>query len=211
MSLFDDVTELSVLWPHLAVALERDAGTAEGERTSGGADAAFRLPVNADVSAALATVSDGVPQLATWAALVVAEEPRRRDVASCLRHMPRWHERMLATAATIQADALAAAVAALLRRTKVALGLRFRDRRLGQFCPLHDDPLTELIEPGAEATLRYRHLDRFGQPVGVAIDWMRRDKAFCRTCRASWLPGQYLMLSRQLREADARRIAREVT
>lgn len=208
-ALVDNVTELVILWPHLAAALERDAGAAEGERVSGRADPAFALPVNADVLGALTTLSAEVPALAYWAAGVVAEQPEVRSIEGHLRHVPRWHERMLVTAAVDEAGQLAASLRAMLRTVKLSLGLRTADRPLGQYCPLHDEPLRELIAPGNEATLRYSLLDRQGQPLGVAVEWTRHDAAKCRFCGASWAPSQYLMLGRLMREADARRLQAE--
>lgn len=206
-ALVNDVTELTILWPHLAHALERDAGTSTEPIVSGGADPAFGLPVNADVLGALATLGAEVPALAYWAAGVVAEAPEVRSVDGHLRHMPRWHERMLVTAAINDAAQLAAALRSMLRQVKLSLGLRTPDRPLGQYCPMHDEPLRELIAPGNEAKLRYSRLDRDGQPIQVAVEWTRHDSAGCRFCGASWAPSQYLMLGRLMREADIRRLA----
>lgn len=209
-ALVNDVTELLILQPHLERALERDAGTSTEARVSGGTDPAFSLPVNADAFAALITLGSEVPALAYWAAGIVAEAPEVRSINGHLRHMPRWHERMLVTAAIDDAAHLAASLHAILRHVKLALGLRTADRPLGQFCPLHDVPLRELIAPGNEATLRYARLDRDGQPIDVAVEWTRHDAAECRYCGASWAPSQYLMLGRMMREADARRLQAQI-
>lgn len=208
-ALVDDVTELLILWPHLAAALERDQGAADEERVSGG-ESAFRLPVNADVLDAVTHLTGQVPALAQWAAETCSEPPAPRAVDAHLRHFPRWHERMLVTAAVEQAGQLAAAVHDMLRHVKLALGLRTVDRRLGQYCPLHDDPLRELIAPGDEGVLRYRRLDREGQPIAPAVEWRRSDCALCRHCGAAWAPSQYLLLGKLLREADTRRLAAEI-
>lgn len=208
-ALVDDVTELLLLWPHLAAALERDQGAISDERVSGDTDT-FRLPVNADVLDALRTLSVEVPSLASWAAGIIAEPAASREIDAHLRHFPRIHERMLVTAAVTEAAQLAAAVRSLLRQVKVALGLRTLDRRLGQFCPLHDEPLRELIAPGDEGVLRYTRLDRAGQPIAPAVEWCRSDCALCRYCGAAWEPSQYLLLGRLLREADTRRLAAEI-
>lgn len=205
-ALVDDVTELLILWPHLAAALERDAGASVEPVVSGGNDPAFGLPVNADVLGALAHLRREVPFTAAWACGVVAEPWVGRDVEGHLRHMPRWHERMLVTAAADDAGRLAAAVRSMLRDVKLALGLRTPDRALGQFCPMHDEPLREMIAPGSEARLRYTRLDRAGRPIMPAVEWTRHDAAVCRYCGASWAPSQYLGLGRLLREADARRV-----
>jgi hypothetical protein len=208
-ALVDDVTELLILWPHLAAALERDNGTPEGERVSGD-PGTFGLPLNADVLQALQLLTDEVPKAAAWAAGIIAEPPMRRTIDGHLRHFPRLHERMLVTAAIREAAELARTVHAVTRRVKLALGLRTVDRRLGQFCPLHDDPLSELIAPGDEGILRYRRLDQKGQPIAPAVEWRRFDCALCRHCKASWAPSQYLLLGKLLREADARRLAAEI-
>lgn len=203
-ALADDVAELLILIPHLDLALERDAGTS-GEPTSGGADPAFRLPVNADVLAAVHTLDRRVPSLARWAADACAEPHLGRPIIDHVRHFPRWHERMLVTAAQHEAEHFAGEVADTLRYVKLALGLRTPDRRLGRPCPMHDEPIYGLITPGSVATLRYSRLDAEGQPIGVAVDWAHDPSAVCRLCGASWHPSQYLMLGRLMREADARR------
>lgn len=208
-ALADDITELLILWPHLAQALARDAGTPEGERVSGDAGV-FGLPLNADVLQAMTVLDDEVPHLARWAAAVVAEQPLAdQALVTQLRHFPRLHERMLVTAAVQEAAQLAAGVRAMLRRVKLALGLRTRDRPLGHFCPLHDDALCELVAPGDEGALVYQRLDRQGQPIAPTVEWVRSDRALCRHCGASWAPSQYLLLGRLLREADTRRVAAE--
>lgn len=201
-----EVTELLILWPHLAEALARDTGVSEAaERVSGG-PTAFALPLNADVHAALGTLHHEVPSLALWAAGVVAEPALQRGIDGHLRQFPRWHERMLVTAATAEAGQLAAGLHSMLREVKLALGFRTPDRRLGQWCPMHDAALCELIKPGDEGKLRYTRLSSAGQPVAPAVDWTRTDAAVCRLCGASWGPAQYLMLERLLREADSRRL-----
>jgi hypothetical protein len=205
----DDTTELGILWPHLVEALERDAGVPQGGRVSGAATE-LGLPVNADAMIALQAIAEGLPRIAAWAAGVVAEQPVTRTVDGHLRHLPRLHERMLVTAAAAEAGQLADAVHALLRTAKLAVGLRLPDRRLGQFCPLHDDVLTELIAPGDEGILRYRYLDHAGQPIAPAVEWQRHDAALCRHCRAAWTPDLYLLLRRLLAEADNRRIVGRV-
>jgi hypothetical protein len=208
-ALVDDVTELLILWPHLAGALERDQGVIDNDRVSGDAGA-FGLPVNADVLEALRLLNLDVPVLAQWAAGVVAEPYVGRNIDDHLRHFPRFHERMLVTAAIQEAARLAASVHAMVRQVKLAVGLRTVDRRLGQFCPLHDDPLRELIAPGDEGELTYRRLDRAGQPIAPTVTWKRSDCALCRHCGAAWEPSQYLLLGRLLREADTRRLAAEI-
>lgn len=202
--LVDDTTELLILWPHLGAALERDAGTPDGEKVSG--TGAFGLPLNADVLQALERLNREVPALAFWAMRVVAETPAQRDIETHLKHFPRLHERMLVTAAVHEAGQFAARVHDLVRHVKLAIGLRTRDRRLGHYCPLHDEPLCELVAPGDKGTLRYRCLDQQGQPVAPAVEWSRTDCALCRHCGASWAPSQYLLLGRLLREADTRRV-----
>lgn len=201
-----DVAEMLILWPHLDAALERDTGQSESGRISGGG-AELGLPVNADVMLALVTLEREVPRMATWAAGVVAEPVIDRGIAGHLQQLPRFHERMLVTAAVDEAAQLAAGVHAFSRGVKLAVGLRTPDVPLGQYCPLHDAPLRELVAPGAEGHLRYSCLDRTGQPVAPIVEWVRESAVACRHCRAAWSPVQYLMLSRLLREADTRRMA----
>lgn len=205
-ALVDDVTELLILWPHLAGALERDSGQCEGDRVSG--SIGFGLPLNADVLQAMTILGAEVPRLTRWASAVVAESSLAAvELDVQLRHIPRLHERMLVTAAVQEAAQLAAGVRALLRYVKLALGLRTHDRLLGHFCPLHDDALCELVAPGDEGVLVYRRLDREGQPIEPAVEWVRSDRALCRHCGSAWAPSQYLLLGRLLRQADARRTA----
>lgn len=197
------IDELLILVPHLADALAKDeGGTAEAERVTGGADPAFGLPVNADVFGAMRTLDHEVPIMARWATKVIAEPYRARSAEGHLRHFPRWHERMLVTAAHDDADRLVVTVRALLSGVRLALGLRTPDRRLGQYCPLHDDPLQELVIPGEQTRLRITS----GRVAGV--DRIVRDEAVCKTCAASWTPGDMMLLRRQLREADNRRVTR---
>ncbi len=201
-----DVAEMLILWPHLDAALERDTGQPEGGRISGGR-AELGLPVNADVMLALATLEREVPKITAWAAGVVAEPVIERTIVGHLQQLPRLHERMLVTAAHDEAGRLAAGVRAFSRGVKLAVGLRTPDVPLGQYCPLHDDPLRELVAPGNEGHLRYTRLDGHGQPVAPVVEWVRDTGVTCRHCRAAWAPVQYLMLGRLLREADARRTA----
>lgn len=206
-TLADDVTELAILWPHLAYALERDAGVAEGERVSADGHG-FGLPLNADVLVAMAALETRLPALLRWACAVVAEPMlATTDLGVLLRHVTRLHERMLVTAAAGEADSLAGDVHRLLREVKLALGLRTQDRLLGQFCPLHDDPLRELVAPGDDSTLKYSRVDSAGQPINPTVEWVRSEQAYCRHCKSAWTPGQYLLLGRLLRQADARRVA----
>jgi hypothetical protein len=205
-ALVDDVTELLILMPHLGEALQRDTGQNDDAEPVSGGRAEFGLPINADVHLAMLILEREVPRLARWAAGVVAEPPIARSIGGHLQHMPRFHERMLVTAAIDDAARLAATVRAFLREVKLAVGLRTADRRLGQFCPMHDTPLRELVAPGDEGALRYKRLDRDGQPIEPVVQWDRRDYACCAFCGASWGPSQYLMLGRLLREADARRL-----
>jgi hypothetical protein len=205
-----EVTELLILWPRLYEALARDEGAGmDAERVTGGTES-IALPINADVSAAVATLHEEVPTLAYWAAGVVAEPHMSRTLDDHLAQIPRWHERMLVTAAAEQAAQLARSLHGIVRQVKLALGLRTPDRHLGQYCPLHDDPLRELVAPGDVGTLRYRSVDRDGRPVEPVVEWDRRDAATCRVCHASWAPGDYMLLQRQLREADMRRVSAAV-
>lgn len=207
MALDDDVTELLILWPHLETALVKDAGTNDGPVVSGGTDPAFGLPLNADVLMARTNMQVMVPELAAWAADTLAEPRRRRDVPGHLRHVTRWHDRMRQTAALEQAAHLESRIRYLLGGVKLAIGLRVPDRVLPDCCPLHDDPLTLLTSPGAEAQLRWkRFCPTSGELVGVSVVWSQWQAIVCRHCGVSWTPGQYAVpLARQLREARARR------
>lgn len=206
-ALEDDVIELRILWPHLAYALERDAGQWEGERVSG-ESSALGLPVNADVLQARTAMETEIPAWAYWAASVVAEpHVAARDILLQLYHLPRLHERMLVTAAHAEAARLVSGLHAILQRVRSALGLRAPDRCLREWCPLHDEPLTELVVPGQEGVLTYSRIDRAGQPVDPRVEWLRQPGALCRHCKASWDTDRWLLLGRMLRDAKRRREA----
>jgi hypothetical protein len=197
--------ELALLWPALAGALERDGRPPDTERVST-SGSALSLPVNADVLRALTQLGSEIPATAAWVAEVLGQRtPSGRDILDHLRHLPVAYERLVATNAAQQAGRLARYAAGWLHTVKVALGLRIPDRRLGQYCPRHDDPLAELVAPGDDGQLRYRRTDADGRPVDAIVTWSRADAVLCRSCGVSWTPGQYLLLGRLLMLADLRR------
>lgn len=200
-----DLDELTTLWPALAEALQRDhtPGTDDKVTATGNT---LTIPVNVDVLRTLATLNGEIPNTAWWCCNILAEPHNpNRDIPGHLRHMPRWYDRMNATNVPDHAHSLATTIRRWRNDAKTAIGLRVRDRHLGQYCPRHDDPLNELVAPGDEGWLRYRHTDPNGRPTDATIDWTHTDAVLCRTCGATWTPGQYLLLGRLLRDADHRR------
>lgn len=199
------VDEVAVLWPELAAALERDQGATAGEKvaTSGSMP---RAPVNVDVLRAIEQLHNEIPATARWCAAVLGESPLGRDIPTLLRHIPRWHQRMSTRDAVADAAALAGLVWRWRAMAKSALGLLVPDRRLGQFCPGHDEHLVELVTPGDEGWLRWDRVDEAGRPVRASVTWTHTEAVLCRHCGTAWAPAQYLLLGRLLRDADRRRV-----
>src|SRR5579864_5798913 len=84
--------QLAGLWPALAAALARDAGTGPDSSPAG-----WQLSVtvvNADVLAAILALDDEVPAAVRRACHVTGEPWRHRDIGGCLRQLPRLAGRM---------------------------------------------------------------------------------------------------------------------
>lgn len=202
--LSDNLGELSILLPALREALQRDQGGGDTERvhTSNGH---LSLPLNGEVLIALRTLDAQVPAMVYRAASVLGEPTSTtRSIEGHLLHIPRLHERLLATAAQAEAVRLAKSLAYVLRETKLAIGLLIRDRGIGHECPLHDADRVELVVPGDVGHLQYRRLVA-GVPEAPQVSWLHTDAIVCRICDASWVPAQYMLLGRMLIEAQQRR------
>lgn len=198
--LAEHVDELVLYWPALTDALDRDQGGAASATAVATSSPVLSAPVNLDVLRATSTMEQEVPTTAAWCASVVAEQSAARPVAGHLPHFPRWHARMVATAAVRGAERLAITVAAWRSLCKRAIGLLVADRPLGEYCPRHDQPLTELVAPGDEGWLTLRA----GEP-GPTVSWIHVHAVVCRRCGSRWAPSQYLWLGRLIRDAARRR------
>jgi hypothetical protein len=205
----DDVDQLVELWPALTAALERDQGVKAEEKVAGGGTM-LSLPINADVLHVLAALRDQIPNVANRCAGLAGERPNpRRTILDHLMHFPRLHDRLRATHAAAQAGQLAATIRRWLNDARRVIGLSVVDRRLGQFCPRHDDPLVELVVPGDQGYLVDRLVDAGadrGWFATTAVEWTHSDAVLCRHCEVSWSPGMFLLLGRMLRQADRRRV-----
>lgn len=170
----EHIAELLLLTPALRAALARDHTPETGNRVTVGG-ITLSLPVNADVHRALAEIPIGYLYSYTaqfWHAVTTGNEAAAKRIS---RDVDYWR-----------------------RLAKRALGLLHYDRRLGQPCPQHDDPLTELVALGDEGWLRSdRH--------GLYVDWTRDQRVWCRHCGSVWGPREMLLLGRLLRWADERR------
>lgn len=186
--LAEAVDELDLIWPALLEATERDRGTSSGERVA--TSPILTVPVNVDVLAALDVLATDLGGLGDLYRLAGCYD----DLASGGREAA--------------ARRLVAAVRGCRATARRAIGLSVPDRPLGQYCPRHDEPLTELVAPGDQGQLCYRGRDERGHPVGLSVVWHHQDVVACpwRPCGARWTPSQQMFLARLLREADARRV-----
>lgn len=195
-----DLDELGLLWPALADALERDHRPDNGDKVSS-SGGSIGLPVNLDVLKAVAVLAGEIPATAWWCCQILGEPHNaQRDIPDHLRHFPRMHERLRATNAASDAASLANTIRRWRDAAKTAIGLRIPDRRLPQFCPTHDDPLSQLVTPGDEGWLTATR-------GGYTVTWRHTEAVLCRHCGTTWTPGQYLLLGRLLKDADRRRLA----
>ncbi|MEO3928845.1 transposase [Micromonosporaceae bacterium B7E4] len=85
----------------------------------------------------------------------------------------------MARGAVQEADRLAGRVHDWLGTVKAVLGLKVPDRKLPEFCPVHDDPLTQLVTPGAEGWI-------IPGRDGPTVRWRRTEAVLCRHCGTSW-------------------------
>lgn len=186
--------DLTAWLPALADALARDTVTVPGSRilSSG-------TVVNPDVLHALATLSTEIPQACTTAAGLCREPWHPRPLPTCLRALPRFHQR-LTTLDHQAAKHLAYAVGHWTRITKLALGLQRPDTPVGYDCPWCDPP-SPLVMLGDEGTLT----------AGMTVLWQHSGVIACRQwedpvgvvhgCGATWQAGEWLHLGRLLATA----------
>lgn len=196
---------LDVLWPALDAALARDQGATSSDRVTA-ASIVPAAPVNTDVLSTMTAVGVEVVLFAQWCAEFLGEQHAERLPGDYFRHFPRWWCRLLELRHVNEAAAIEGTVYRWLRQVKLALGLAEPDRRLGQWCPRHDDQLAELVAPGADADVTWTR-SVGGRPLDPRVTWHRPVGVLCRGCGATWQPGEYLALDRELRVADGRRLA----
>ncbi|MFC6017229.1 hypothetical protein ACFP2T_13555 [Plantactinospora solaniradicis] len=201
LAVANDLDELADLWPHLADALERDHAPGGGDKVAVSNGGNIGLPVNSDVLATVRTLGDEIPATARWAAGILGvDHNARRDVPGHLMHALLQYDRLNALGAAQEAGQLARKVRGWRDSVKAALGLKVPDRKLPQFCPVHDDPLVALVTPGDEGWI-------VPGGTGPTVTWRRTEVVLCRHCGTIWAPGQYALLGRLLRDADRRRVA----
>jgi hypothetical protein len=193
----EDVTaELAAVWPALAAALARDTAAAAGGARAPGSAAV----VNADVLAAMIALSAAVPETVRYACDAIGEPWRHRDMAGCLRQVPRLASRMRDLGMVANAKTLEHLAAGWLRMVKRALGLRRPDVPLGYDCPYAASEPEEhagaraLYSAGDEGFLRQGD-------GGLRVEWVHSPVIWCASeyCDASWPLDQWPLLGRLLR------------
>ncbi len=197
MSIHDDIHDLIRLWDDLPAAILRIQG-GPAEVVTGGAGPAPSPPLDVTAAETLTLLVEDVYAWSTAAERTLAEGPTNRTARQRLVHLPRQHDRLAATNEPDLAARLTAHASRWLADARRLIGLSHPDRRLGQYCPLHDDHLVELVAPGDQG-----HLSHTGQ----TISWYHVDAVTCRACRTTWTPPRYLDLRGLLERADERRLA----
>lgn len=182
----DDLTaacaDLAALFPALTDALTRDNNPA-GSRSvlsAGGV-------VNPDVLHAMETLRREIPQAVTTASEDLGETWQPRPPLTCLRAIPRLHDRFTILHRKSHATRLEDDVRRWTRMTKLALGLRTADMPIGWDCPLHAEA-SALVALGAEGFLR----------DDMTVMWQHAATIWCPLCGASWLADRWPLLGRLL-------------
>ena len=181
-ALADACTDLAALFHALADALTRDNNPADSRSvlSAGGL-------VNADVLHAMETLHREIPATVTHASDTLGEPWQRRPALTCLRAIPRLHDRFTSLHWKSHAEALDNDVRRWTRMTKLALGLRTADMPIGWDCPLHDEP-SPLTALGAEGFVR----------DDKTVMWQHSATIWCALCGASWLSDRWALLGRLL-------------
>jgi hypothetical protein len=194
-----DVTaELAAIWPAHAAALARD--TAAGTAAGSAAALSSSQVVNPDVLAAMIALSAAVPEAVRSACDAIGEPWQHRDMAGCLRQVPRLASRMRDLGQAANERALERTAAGWLRTAKRALGLRRPDVPVGYDCPYAGaSPGTHpgaraLYSAGDEGFLRHGG-------GGLRVEWVSAPVIWCASehCGASWPLDQWPLLGRLLR------------
>jgi hypothetical protein len=175
----DRADELAGLIPALVPALTRDNAPPGGRAvlSAGGV-------VNADVLHAMIMLRAEVPACCATACAVTGEPWRPRPVGTCLRALPRFHDRLLALGEPSRARRIESALERWMRAVKLALGLRIPDTPIGFGCPLHEEP-SPLVMLGSE-----------GFMTGATVTWQHDGRIWCRACGESWPVWQWRHLGR---------------
>jgi len=181
----ENIAEIADLFPALAAALTRDNAPSDGRGvlSAGGV-------VNADVLHAMILLTAEVPAACTIATGITGEPWQRRPLATCLRAIPRFHERLTIIGRLDAATSLESAVARWRRTVKLALGLCTPDTRIGFDCPLHEEP-SPLLMAGAEGFIRPGH----------TVVWVGDGRIHCRFCGEAWPVWQWRRLGLLLENA----------
>jgi hypothetical protein len=191
----DALAEILELYPRLAAALERDAGTAEGERVTTSTNVHI-LPVNLDVMAAINALYEQVWPAAEAAREALGEPMWRDDIPKTLASIGVLYRRLVGRQLRRPARVLAIDVFRWHYLMRRAVGLSTPDRPLrgnGRpiHCPLHDDPLVQLHQYGDEG-----RIDPTARGDREAIVWQRGGGLHCRHCGGAWGPSEYAFLGR---------------
>jgi hypothetical protein len=171
----DQCADLATWLPALADALARDTTTSSGRSMVLSAGSV----VNPDVLHAIVTLSREIPSATNHAAQLCHEAWHPRPIATCLRAIPRFHDR-LTTIDHIAAKQLGNAVGHWTSTVKYALGLRRPDTPVGVRCPWCD-PASGLLLRGDEGTLT----------AALTVIWQHSGLIWCPACEAEWTPGQW--------------------
>jgi hypothetical protein len=199
----DAIAEILELYPRLATALERDAGTAEGERVTTSANVHV-LPVNLDVLAAVNALREQAWPAAHAARTWLAEPSDGGSTLDTLASIGILYRRLVGKQLDQPARNLAGNVFRWHHLARRAVGLSLPDRPLrgdrGPICcPLHDDPRVQLHQYGDEGRIDPdAHGDR------EAITWQRGGGLHCRHCGGAWGPSEYAFLGRLVAEQRQR-------
>lgn len=190
-------TELLLLLPRLADALERDfVPASDGTKVAGSRE--LGTPVNAVVLDAVVSLRTEIPAVDARARARLDEGQPTADLASCVAGVKALYLRLQALDPPV-ACRYADAVFSWQRQARKALGLSQPASELGRTCPLHDQPTTPLLVLGAQGTIHHV------QPgTREAISWRRGETIWCPSCRARWAKPEFALLGRMIKDRDQR-------
>lgn len=201
----DAVNELLLLWPQLAHALQRDAGTSENERVTTSASV-HTLPMNMDVLGAIRILQQETWPAALEARTLLNEPGAFRGTTKTIESCAILYRRLVGRGYDTEARELARIVLRWQHVTRTAIGLSRRAKPLhgdgeAVFCPLHDAPLVQLRLRGDEGTVNQ---DTRGNRE--AITWRSGGGLYCphKGCRGEWGPSEFPFLGRLVAEQRAR-------
>lgn len=195
----DAIADILELYPRLAAALERDAGTTEGERVTTSANV-HTLPVNLDVLAAVNSLHEQAWPAAVFAREALGEPGHHVDIPTTLASLGVLYRRLVGRQLRRPARVLALDVFRWHHLARRAIGLSTPDRPLRGDgrpinCPQHDDPLIQLHQYGDEG-----RVDPDARGDREAITWQRGGGLHCRHCGRAWSPSEYPFLGRLVAE-----------